>query len=138
MMHVNIEHLERELVYKASRSGGAGGQNVNKVSTKIELNFDVLNSSILSEEEKLIISEKLNSRITNDGVLQVISQSERTQLKNKKVALNRFRELIRSCFVVKKVRRPSQIKKMVKEKRKVAKQHQSKLKSSRKKGFGED
>ncbi len=137
-MQPDFDLLEKELVYKASRSGGAGGQNVNKVSTKIELNFDLVNSVALSEEQKLMISEKLAARITNDGILQIIAQTERTQLKNKKVALTRFRELIASCFVVQKVRKPSQIKKVVKEKRKEAKQRQSALKSNRRKDFGQE
>ena len=96
-----LKHLlESEITFKTSRSGGSGGQHVNKVSTKVELDFDVVNSKILTDEQKDIITNKLAARITVEGILQVICQTERSQLRNKIAAIAKFHELIDWCFVV--------------------------------------
>ena len=134
-MAPNMENLLAEVTFKTSRSGGSGGQHVNKVSTKVELDFDVLESKVLTDEEKALISEKLASRLTSDGILQVISQSERSQLRNKKVALEKFQELIQACFVVPKKRKPSKVPRRVKEKRLLTKKMKAEIKKLRRKDF---
>jgi ribosome-associated protein len=134
-MAPNMENLIAEVSFKTSRSGGSGGQHVNKVSTKVELDFDVLESKVLTDEEKALISEKLASRLTSDGILQVISHSERSQLRNKKVALEKFQELIQACFVVPKKRKPSKVPRRVKEKRLLTKKMKAEIKKLRRKDF---
>ena len=78
-MNLSERNFESEISFKSSRSGGKGGQNVNKVETKIELNFDVLNSNLLKDEERDKIFVKLKNRIDKNGILRIISQSERSQ-----------------------------------------------------------
>ena len=99
--------LDSEFSFKTSRSSGSGGQNVNKVSTKVELDFDVVNSMLLSAEQKEVILNKLESRITKDGILQIIVQTERSQLGNKEIAVKKFYELLNKCFVIVKKRKPT-------------------------------
>lgn len=131
----DIENLISEVKFKTSRSGGAGGQHVNKVSTKVELDFDVEGSKILSDEQKEIIQQKLSARLTTEGILQIISQSERSQLRNKKVTLDKFQEIISACFVIQKKRRPSRVPRAVKEKRLLNKKMKAEIKKLRKKDF---
>src|ERR1051326_4410505 len=90
--------FEKEIYYRASRSSGSGGQNVNKVSTKVELNFDVANSKILTEEQKQIILLKLSRHINQQGILRVTAETSRSQLENKKIALQKFKKLLSDCF----------------------------------------
>lgn len=130
-MKPNIHQLQTEVTYKTSRSGGKGGQNVNKVSSKAELNFDVLKSKLLTEEQKDLISLKLENRINSEGVLQIVSQSERSQLKNKKVVLMRFHELLEMAFHVRKKRKPTKVPRSVIEKRLKAKKRKSDRKKLR-------
>ena len=131
-----LKHLlESEITFKTSRSGGSGGQHVNKVSTKVELDFDVVNSKILTDEQKDIITNKLAARITVEGILQVICQTERSQLRNKIAAIARFHELIDSCFVVIKKRKATAVSKAVKERRLLAKKRNSEIKKLRKNEF---
>jgi ribosome-associated protein len=130
-MKPNIDLLVTELTFKTSRSGGSGGQNVNKVSTKVLLEFDVLNSKFLDEVQKFIIQKKLENKINSEGILQVVSQSERTQLKNKKVVLDKFKLLITNSFLVRKERKATKIPNAVKEKRLSDKRIKSELKKWR-------
>lgn len=99
--------LYQELIFTASRSGGPGGQNVNKVNTKISLKFDVVHSQILTPEEKEVILEKLGSQMTKDGVLMVTAQDKRSQLENKEAVLEKLERLLAGAFKKKKARKPS-------------------------------
>ena len=123
--------LDPEFQFKTSRSSGAGGQNVNKVSTKVELDFDVANSALLSAEQKEIILEKLAGKINKEGILQIVSQTERSQLGNKEIAIKKFYTLVNNCFVVKKKRKATKPSKASKEKRLQTKKRSSEIKKSR-------
>ncbi len=130
-MKPNIHQLQTEVTYKTSRSGGKGGQNVNKVSTKVELDFDVKNSELLTDEQKEVILIKLESKISKEGILQIVSQTERSQLKNKKVVLAKFYELLEQAFHVKKKRTPTRVPRSVIEKRLKDKKRNSEIKKLR-------
>src|SRR5215831_19192203 len=89
---------EDELRFDASRSGGPGGQNVNKVSSRVTLTFDVNASAVLSDDQKHILIQKLAGRINKEGVLRVVSQRTRSQELNRSDATERFSELIRQAL----------------------------------------
>jgi len=125
------EKIIKELVFKTSRSSGSGGQNVNKVSTKVELRFNLLNSEALSEEEKARVSEKLKNKISQEGVLIVTSDSERTQLGNKKKVIDLFISLIEKSLIKPKKRTKTKPTKASKEKRLKEKKIQSEKKKLR-------
>ena len=114
-MNIQDRKFSEEFVFKASRSGGKGGQHVNKVSTKVELLFDVKNSLVLTNDEKKIILRKLKNKIDKKGLLRIVSQSERSQFMNKKRAVHRFYEIIEKVLKKKKVRKktkPTQLSKV--------------------------
>src|SRR5664279_3647285 len=104
-MNLRERDFEKEFIFTASRSSGAGGQNVNKVSTKIELRFNVEESLIFSEEEKAIIHSKLGNRISNEGFLIIQCQSSRSQLKNKEESIEKFFQLITKALTPVKKRK---------------------------------
>jgi ribosome-associated protein len=94
----NLSIPEEEVTFTTSRSGGPGGQNVNKLETRVTLRFDLAGSISLSEEQKARLRERLATRITKDGVLQVTSQRHRTQGANREAAIERFAELLQESF----------------------------------------
>lgn len=122
-----------ELIVSASRSSGAGGQNVNKVSTKIELRFHVESSQVLTDSEKAIIIEKVANKISLEGFLIIVSQTERSQLRNKEVALEKFYALLEKALKPKIKRKATKPTRASKEKRLETKKVVSRIKTSRKK-----
>lgn len=109
--------LASELHYKAVRSSGAGGQNVNKVSSKVELSFDLEATASFSEEEKELLRTKLATRLTKNNVLVLKSDEDRSQLKNKEIVTRRFFTLLETALHVPKIRKATKIPRAVIEKR---------------------
>ena len=130
---MKTEILLTELQFKAVRSSGAGGQNVNKLSSKVMLSFDVKNSHSLTEEEKALLTSKLASKLTSEQVLILSCDEDRSQLKNKTIVTKRFLELIKTALIVPKKRKPTQIPRGVIEKRIKAKRNLSEIKQNRRK-----
>lgn len=97
--------VRSEIIFTTSRSSGPGGQNVNKVNSKVSLQFDVENSSILTPDEKDILSQKLSSRMTKERVLKLTSQDKRSQLENKEAVIAKLDKLFAKAFEKKKVRK---------------------------------
>lgn len=133
---MNLSVLEGELKFKTSRSGGAGGQHVNKVSSKVELIFDIENSQNLTEEEKNSLSLKLANRIDNEGLFHLQCDETRSQLKNKEIVIERFNGLLKKALTPIKKRRPTKPSKSSIKKRLDAKKKISEKKSLR--GFKMD
>ena len=104
---MNATQIIKELKFKAVRSSGSGGQHVNKVSSKIELTFDLENSNSLSEFEKEVLKTKLSSRLTKEKILILFCEETRSQHRNKGIAIKRFLELINTLLIRPKKRRPS-------------------------------
>ena len=122
---MNTKNLLKELSFKATRSSGAGGQHVNKVSSKIELFFDLGNSEGISEEQKELLLNKLANRLNKDGVLLLTCDESRSQHKNKELAIQRFLNLIKEGLKVPKKRKPTKpsktsLQKKAESKRKTA------------------
>lgn len=122
-----------ELSFKAVRSSGAGGQNVNKVSSKVVLTFDLGNSQALSVEEKLLLETKLSSRLTLEQILILNCDEDRSQLKNKAIVTKRFLDIITAGLVIPKIRKTTKIPKSVIRKRIKDKKNLSEIKKSRRK-----
>ena len=129
---MDAELLISEVTLKAIRSSGSGGQNVNKVSTKIELQFDVDASNGLDDEEKTLLIENLNTRLTKNNVLILQCDESRSQLKNKQLVKERFLEIIKEALIVQKERVPTKTPKAVKRKRLKHKKQISQKKANRK------
>jgi len=130
---MDVEKIISELNFKAVRSSGAGGQNVNKVSSKVVLSFDLNTSQSLSEEEKVLLKTNLATRFTSDDILILNCDEDRSQLKNKEIVTKRFLELIKKGLHVPKVRKATKIPKSVIKKRIKDKKNISEIKQSRKK-----
>lgn len=114
---MNIEQLHKEVQYKAVASSGPGGQNVNKVATKVQLYFDVLNSLAFAKAEHERIKTALFKQLTSDGILQVNCQESRSQAKNKELVFKKLLAILSKASVIIKVRRKRTVPKSVKRKR---------------------
>jgi ribosome-associated protein len=126
------ERFTEEMVFSTSRSGGPGGQNVNKVNTKVELRFNIKETALLTDEEKLILRSKLSNKINNRGELILVSEKHRTQLKNKQEVMEKFFSLIIAALTPPKKRIPVKPTKASKEKRLKSKKILSDKKKARK------
>ena len=127
--------LQKDITYKTSRSGGKGGQNVNKVATKVELLFDIAGTTFFTDEEKQRLTEKLGSRSNKDGLLQIVCDEERSQFLNKEIALERLVQLLTKALERPKVRKKTKVSKAAKAARLDNKKQHSAKKASRKKDF---
>lgn len=129
---MNKEGLLQELDFKAVRSSGAGGQNVNKVSSKVVLNFNLAASNALTEEEKQRAIIKLASKLTNENVLILQCDEDRSQLRNKELVTRRFLQVMENALKQEKPRKPTKIPRSVIKKRIEGKRRNAEKKQSRK------
>lgn len=127
------EIILTELNYKAVRSSGAGGQNVNKVSSKVIVSFDLANSNGLTPEEKEWIISKISNKLTQENILLLNSEEDRSQLKNKEIATRKLFELLEKSLVKPKVRKETKVPRSVKEKRLKEKKNNADIKNTRRK-----
>jgi len=130
---MDSEKIISELSFKAVRSSGAGGQNVNKVSSKVVLTFDLNTSQALSEEEKALLLTNIAPRLTTENILILNCDEDRSQLKNKDIVVKRFLEIIKKGLHVPKVRKATKVPKSVIKKRIKDKKNVSDIKQSRRK-----
>ena len=130
---VNASLLYPELDFTASRSGGPGGQNVNKVNSKISVRFDVRHSEILTEEEREVVLLRIAQYLTKTGVLQVVSQENTSQLENKQAVIAKLDALLAKAFEKRKTRKKSKPSHAAVQKRIQAKKHLSEKKKWRQK-----
>ena len=130
---IHIPDLSTEFQFFTSRSSGPGGQNVNKVNSKVELRFDIQNSVLLSDEQKEVLLEKLASKITSEGILCIVSQRDRSQLSNKEDAVAKFYQLIFRALKPVKPRKNTQPTRSSVEKRLTGKRIKAEIKQNRQK-----
>ena len=130
---METDKIISELHFKAVRSSGAGGQNVNKVASKVVLSFDVMNSNALSEVEKEMLLQKLASRLTLENILILNCDEDRSQLKNKAIVTKRFLAIIKNALIVPKIRKATKVPKSVIKKRLKDKKNISEIKQNRRK-----
>jgi ribosome-associated protein len=134
-MEFTEEDLLKEVVFKTSRSGGSGGQNVNKVATKVEVKFDIQASALFNEDEKALIRERLSSRLSADNSIRVVSQEARSQLANKQTTLLKLYNILTNALRQDKPRKPTKPKRSAVEKRLKEKQLIAQKKITRRRDF---
>jgi len=134
-MEISIADILPDITYKVSRSGGRGGQNVNKVASKVELNFHLYSSSYFNEEQKALIREKLGARLIAGDKLQVICEEERSQFLNKERCLEKLVVLLKNALHVRKPRKATKRKRSAVEERLKDKRLMAMKKLYRKKQF---
>lgn len=122
---------DEEVTFATSRSGGPGGQNVNKLETRVTLRFDLQGSTSFTEEQKALLRERLATRITRAGFLQVTSQKHRTQAENREAAVERFAELLREGLHEEAPRKATKVPKAAKRRRIEAKRQRGQKKKER-------
>ena len=127
----DISICEEELIFKASRSSGPGGQNVNKVNTRVTLLFDVANSEDFSDVQKQRILTRLASRADKNGVIRVVSQKFRTQKANRRLAVERLQQLLADALRTRPARKKTRIPYAIKQRRLEEKRRRSLLKQQR-------
>ena len=130
---MDTEKLVKELTFNAVRSGGAGGQHVNKVSSKVILTFDLLSSTVLDEDQKEVLLKNLKTRLTKDNILLLNCSESRSQHKNKKLVISRFLEIVYEGLKIKKIRKKSKPSKANIKRRLERKSRHALKKSNRKK-----
>jgi ribosome-associated protein len=114
---MNKDSIYKELLFKAVRSSGAGGQHVNKVSSKVELSFNIGSSEALSEKEKQLLLKNLSNRINKEGILKIYSSESRSQHTNKNKVVKRLFKMIEKGLIVSKMRKPIKMSRAQKIKR---------------------
>lgn len=129
---------ERELEFRTSRAGGPGGQHVNRVSTRVEVRWNVLESPSLTERQREIIGKKLESRIDSKGVLRVVSRGTRSQLQNKLAAVERLRALVREALTEPRLRKKTTPPPAAAERRLAEKRRRARIKLERRKPDAEE
>lgn len=136
-MEFLVKDLLKEIKFKTSRSGGKGGQSVNKVSSKVELNLNISTSLLFTDEQKQILLQKLANRINSEGILQIITEEERSQLLNKQKSLVKLQQLIKNALYQPAVRKATKPKRSVIESRLKAK-HMNALKKISRRDYFKD
>jgi ribosome-associated protein len=129
----NVPDLSTEFVFQASRSSGPGGQNVNKVNSKVELRFNISDSALLTDEQKAILLTKLATKINSEGYIIVVSQRDRSQLANKEDVIRKTYELIEKALRPVKKRKSTKPSRSSIEKRLTEKRNKGEIKQNRQK-----